>query len=202
MQRLEWGGNLSYQDLLCEAAARSGQLEELNMLRESGAPWNFRTCWAAAAGGHLEVLQCARANGCARDRFTCSEAAACGHLGILQWACANGCPWDDLTCSEAALGGHLEERGAAVGARENGYLWSVWICQCAAKGGHLEVLKWLRGNGCLLTWSVCESFADYHQHLDVLSWVRQYVLAWLRESNVSVPYRGRFVISRFRGYQE
>ena len=42
---------------LCMAAAMSGQLEELKMLRDNGCPWSRSTCWAAARGGHLEVLK-------------------------------------------------------------------------------------------------------------------------------------------------
>jgi hypothetical protein len=57
LQRRQRRGLLSRQERLCEAAARSGQLEELKVLRENGTPWSVSTCWAAARGGHLEVLQ-------------------------------------------------------------------------------------------------------------------------------------------------
>ncbi len=57
LQRRQRRGLLSRQESLCEAAARSGQLEELKVLRENGTPWSVSTCWAAARGGHLEVLQ-------------------------------------------------------------------------------------------------------------------------------------------------
>ena len=70
VQRMQRQGQLSRQELLCQAAARSGQLAELKVLRAGGWPWDRVTCSAAALGGHLEVLQ---------------------------WACANGCPWDIRT---------------------------------------------------------------------------------------------------------
>ena len=61
VQRLQRGGRLSCQEHLGYAAARSGQLEELKVLRENGFPWNEGTCGFAAKGGKLEVLQwCAR----------------------------------------------------------------------------------------------------------------------------------------------
>ena len=94
VQRLQRGGRLSRQERLCQAAAGSGQLEELKLLRADGWPWDRLTCWAAARGGHLEVLQWARANGCPWNADTCSWAAAGGHLEVLQWVRANGCPWD------------------------------------------------------------------------------------------------------------
>ena len=116
LQRRQRGGRLSRQEYLCQAAARSGQLEELKLLRADGWPWDAGTCSSAAKGGHLEVLQWAHANGCPWDEWTCRGAAEGGHLEVLQWAHANGCPWSADTCSGAAEGGHLEV--APVVARE------------------------------------------------------------------------------------
>jgi len=57
LKRLHRRGCLSSKERLCEAAARTGQLEELKLLRADGCPWSKLTCSAAARGGHLEVLQ-------------------------------------------------------------------------------------------------------------------------------------------------
>ena len=70
VQRLQRGGRLSRQELICEAAAMSGQLEELKLLRADGWPWDAETCAAAARGGHLEVLRWALANGYLWDEWT------------------------------------------------------------------------------------------------------------------------------------
>ena len=102
VRRMQRGGRLSCQEYLCAAAARSGQLEELKVLRADGCPWDTSTCWSAARGGHLEVLQWARENGCPWDEETCADAAYGGHLEVLQWARTNGCPWNGATCAEAA----------------------------------------------------------------------------------------------------
>ena len=118
LKRRKRGGRLSYQERLCQAAARSGKLEELKVLRANGTPWDRSTCWAAAIGGHLEVLQWVHANGCPWDERTCWGAANGGHLEVLQWARANGCPWSGETC------------------------------EFAAKGGDVEVLRWACANGC------------------------------------------------------
>ena len=61
VQRLQRGGRLSRQELLCYAAARSGHLEKLQAFRADGCPWDEWTCKHAARGGHLDVLQWARA---------------------------------------------------------------------------------------------------------------------------------------------
>jgi hypothetical protein len=81
-----------------QAAARSGQLEELKALRADSWPWDRDTCSAAALGGHLEVLQWAHANGCLWDIRTCHKAAEGGYLKVILWARANGCP-----CAENEL---------------------------------------------------------------------------------------------------
>ena len=115
LRRLHRCGRLSRKERLCEAAARTGQLEELKLLRADGCPWDAYTCAVAALGGLMELLQWLHANGCPRDANTCTWAAEYGHFEMLQWAHANGCPWDENTCAVAALGGGHGD--AAVVAR-------------------------------------------------------------------------------------
>jgi|TARA_B110000093_G_scaffold172785_1_gene204156 hypothetical protein len=84
VQRLQRGGRLSRRELLCQAAATGGLLEELMELRENDTPWDRDMCYGAALGGHLEVLQWLRANDCPWDKDTCSHSAGDGHLEVLQ----------------------------------------------------------------------------------------------------------------------
>ena len=118
LRQLERRGFLSRQEVLCEAAAKTGQLEELKRLRADGTPWDKATCIAASGGGHL---------------------------GVLKWARANGCPWDANACACAARGGQLE---TLKWLHENDCHMDEWTCSNAAEQGHLEVLKWARENGC------------------------------------------------------
>ena len=143
LQRLQRQGRLSRREFLCQAAARSGQLEELKALRENDTPWDTDTCWRAAAGGHLEVMQWAHAIAAPWDVRTCSFAAMSGHLEVLQWAHANGAPWDEQTCA------------------------------MAAENGHLEMLQWARANGCPWNWNQCVSGATENGHQDVLAWLNE-----------------------------
>ena len=117
LQRLQRGGRLSRQEYLCDAAARSGLLEESQALRADGCPWDEDTCNGAAKGGHLEVLQWARENGCPWVEWTCAAAARGGHLEVLKCLRANGCPWDGFTCRLALQGGHI---GVFWWAAQNG----------------------------------------------------------------------------------
>ena len=139
LKRLQRGGNLSRQERLCEAAARSGQLEELKLLRENDTPWDRDTCWAAAKGGHLKVLQWLRTNNCPWDEETCTMAAEGGHLEVLQWARANCCPCNKFTCEWAAGHGHLE---VLQWARANGRPWDGNTLIAARTKGHLELVTW------------------------------------------------------------
>ena len=131
LQRRQRGGRLSRQELLCQAAARGGNLEKLKEFRTNGCLWGVMTCPYAASGGHLEMLQWARDNGCPWNHMTCSYAARAGQLEVLRWARANGCPWNKDTCWAAARGGHLE---VLQWARANGCPWDRWTCTAAAEG--------------------------------------------------------------------
>ena len=109
LKRMQRQGRLSRKERLCEAAARTGQLEELKLLRADGWPWGISMCASAAEGGHLEVLQWAHGNGCPWDKVTSAWAAFGGHLDVLRWAREKGCPWSEET---RAMAGRLGYVGA------------------------------------------------------------------------------------------
>jgi hypothetical protein len=155
-QRLQRGGRLSRQEHLCQAAARSGLLEELKLLRAGGCPWDAGTCYGAAKGGHFEVLQWARAKGCPLNEETCIGAAEGGHLEVLQWARANDSPWDEDTCTGVAEGGNLK---VLQWFRANDCPWDEDTCAYAAQGGHLKVLQWAHANGCPWDKDTCHEAA-------------------------------------------
>ena len=180
---LQRQGRLSRKENLCQAAARSGQFEELKALHAENCPWDEETCTGAVEGGHLEVLRWARANGYWWDASTrqragismcCSGrsqtdargayAAEGGQLDVLQWARANGCPWDGSTCAGAAEGGHLD---VLQWARANGCPWNETTCEYAVKGGKFELYKWARANGCtwIGRWRIWSAMQNGHHHL-------------------------------------
>jgi hypothetical protein len=174
LQRLALAGRLSRREILCQVAARVGNLEKLKVLRAGGCPWDKRTCTDAAMGGHLEVLQWARAKGCPWDEETCACAAFSGHLELLQWARANGCPCGTSTCSKAAEGGHLD---VLQWLHADGCPWDEMKCEAAAWGGYLQVLQWARTNGCPWDDKTCQHAAQ-SGHLQVLQWARANGCPW------------------------
>jgi hypothetical protein len=88
-------------------AARTGNLECLKYLHESGCPWHPGTTVEIAAKGNLNCLKYAYENGCPWDSFTTSQATRNGHLECLMYAHQNGCPWHPMTTWIAANNGHL-----------------------------------------------------------------------------------------------
>ena len=173
LRRQKRGGRLQNPEYLCVAAALSGQLEELKLLRENDAPWDAGVCWAAAYGGHFEILKWARANG-APWGMAGAGAAGGGHLELLQWLHANGCPWEERTCEYAAIYGQLEILKWLSAER---CPWDAMTCSGAAEGGQLEVLQWARANGCPWDENTCAAAAEYG-HLGVLRWAIENGCPW------------------------
>ena len=97
------------EELREDDAAERGYLSTLKCLRRQGRLCNNRLlCAAAARSGDLDELKSFRAEEISWDKWTCAYAAAGGHLEVLRWAHENGCPWDAPTCTNAAFRGHLE----------------------------------------------------------------------------------------------
>ena len=152
LRRLQRGGRLSRQEYLCAAAARSGHLEELKVLRADGTPWDKLTCWAAASGGHLEVLLWAKANGCPRDEMELHIATESGHEAVVRALIKAGADVNKATdigetrLYIAAANGNktvvraLLELGVKVNKAKNGRMTPLFI---AAQFGHEAVVRTL-----------------------------------------------------------
>ena len=191
VQRRQRQGRLSHRQYLCQAAARSGLLEELKELRENGTRWDEFTCAAATKGGHLQVLRWLRTNNCPWDKRRCEAAAQGGHLEVLQWAHANGCPWDEKALLYAVHFGHknvvraLIEAGANVNmvslgetplyiAAQNGRDVMVWLLieagadvNKAINNGQTPLFMAAR-NGCeTVVQALIEAGADINQASDI-----------------------------------
>ena len=90
---------LEIEELDEDDAVERGYLSTLKCLHRRGRLYNKGlVCTAAARNGDLEELKALRAENFQWDELTCAFAAKGGHLEMLKWARANGCPWDELTC--------------------------------------------------------------------------------------------------------
>jgi hypothetical protein len=163
------------EGLLCEEAARIGDLGRLKWAHEHGCPWDEDTCVYAACNGHLECLKYAHMNGCPWDEDTCKYAACNDHLECLTYAHTEGCPWDELTCQEAAGNGHLE---CLKYAHMNGCTWSAWAPRVATRNGHLECLRYLHEKGPPLKLTGLTKTAASNGHLECLKYLHIIKCPW------------------------
>ena len=112
--------------LPCVGAARRGCVECLRCARARGsAGWDARATRAAAREGQSECLQYLRENGCPWDAGACGEAARRGHLECLKYLHENGCPWDEWAYRPVAQGviQDVSDICVRMGVREaNGWL--------------------------------------------------------------------------------
>jgi hypothetical protein len=167
-------GDFYDKGMLCDIAAREGNLTVLKYLRSIQCPWDTATCAFAAINGHLDVIKWCRQNGCPWNSDTCSNAAENGHLDIIKWCRENGCDWDRFTCPNAAENGHLD---VVKWCRQNGCEWNAWTCAMAAENGHLDVIQWCRQNGCPWDDYTC-AYAAQNGHLEVLQWCCENGCPW------------------------
>lgn len=144
---------------ICDALARSGNLDLLQRVHDEGYPWSESTFSAAAEGGHLEVLKWLRLKGCPWGQSTCHGAARGGHVHVLHWARSNGCFWDSATCANAARHGHLD---TLTWLKEKWCPWNSNTCAEAAGGGHMHILRWARLLGCPWDENTCNKVGAVH----------------------------------------
>ena len=85
-------------------AARCGNMEILNWLREKNVKWDSWTFVSGVINGNLSNLDWMRRNGCPWNTWCCAYAAMSGNLEVLQWLRRNGCLWDKWTTNWAAGG--------------------------------------------------------------------------------------------------
>lgn len=188
---------------VCDAAARLGRLDLLQVARASACPWGASTMRWAAWGGHLGVCQWAKDAGCPWSEDTCSWAAFKGHQHVLSWARSNGCAWDKSTCSEAARGNNLDTlrwsraNGAPWDPRTSAYAVAhpevfAWVaqnhgpfdesvCAMAAMAGNLGVIQYVRSRGGAWDESTCRA-AALGGHLRTLQWCHENGCPWDSET--------------------
>lgn len=183
-------------DLVCNAAARGGQLEFLQWLTTKGYKPSLHTATIAAETGHFEMLPWLHEQNFPFDEEVFTFVAATGRLDLLQWLYTIKAPLGEGAYAATATNGHLEclqwlvtkqspedywER-ITLEAAFHGHLellkWShkagaplnSWVCAHAAKGGHLDILKWAYEAGAPLD-DQAVVYAAYAGHIDILNWL-------------------------------
>ena len=134
-------------DYLGFLAAMHGYSASLAWLRDhSGYEFRWKTCTGAAKGGQLQTLQWLREQGCPWDETTTIMAAKMGHHEMLEWLLDNGCLVSARAC-EAAAGQNHMGIVMLLTRRHRAAMHQTAVCAAAAEGGHGTVLAWLQENG-------------------------------------------------------
>ena len=123
---------------ICAAAAHSGAISCLEVLRENSYPWDATVCAAAAKAGQLECLKYLHEQGCPWNDTVSAAAAEGGSLPCLKYLLDHGCECDsDWVAAQAAKHGHLD---CLIHTVREGY---VYLTTYAAQGGNVECLRYL-----------------------------------------------------------
>ncbi|GFH47271.1 hypothetical protein CTEN210_03746 [Chaetoceros tenuissimus] len=125
-------------------------LEILKLLREHGVPWNSETFASAARFGNLEVLDYLKDNECPSDEEALYAAVQNGDAAIIQ-RCLH-CGSDERTCSLAVTHpAHDNALEVLKFLRHLEVDWDEDTCAEAALQGNLKALNWALEHGC--NWS-------------------------------------------------
>jgi len=167
-------------------AARSGSLECLEFLFETGCSPCAEACFNAGVTGNLDVLKLLRLKKCPWDSKTLVAAAENGHMEFLEYVHSQGCPLHHAAATFAARKGRL---GVLEWLYEAGCAANASACLAAAEKGHLECLKFLRGKGC--DWDALRLAGEANDkgHLHVTRWV----MAQGKRSSGAMPRLGSLV---------
>jgi len=164
---------------LCEASARVGNLQVLQMARKRHCWWGVSTFRGAMEKGHFDLFQWAYRAGCQWDseirNVVAFYAAYYGNIQVVQWALDHDCWVGDATSTGAVMGGQL---GMLKWLCELGCpLHDADASEYAAKSGNLAILKYLHQQGCLFDEETCSAAAG-NGHLETLRWLREQGCPW------------------------
>ena len=165
-------------------AAKAGNINTIQLLRDKNCTWNSSACTAAAENGHFDILQFLHENGCPWNSTTMCGAVEYGDLKVVQWLMNNRCPINPLfTMNSAVVGGNLElikmlHSTINVSLKPN-------LCTMAIKNKRWEVFRWLLDNQCVPNSDTMLAALDAKLSLEILI----EIYAFTTEANVVIIER-------------
>jgi hypothetical protein len=134
----------------------------------------------------IQAMQLARDNGCPWDWRTTQIILRYGTVQVLRWALSTHrrprIGHDiEMMCSEAADGGNFAmliwlRKPRSSTTQEPQYKWGADTCANAAHGGHLQCLMWARWMGCPwegTTLRYARMYAERSGNSEVLLWATE-----------------------------
>jgi hypothetical protein len=168
--------------IMCSCrAAKSGNIDRLKYLHDSGCEWGVKTCMYAAFYGQVECLKYLYENGCPWDKATLYCCVHKGHLECVKFFLENeeegygkdiNWGWGTNLCYYAAYYGHLK---VLKYLRVKGYTWDEKALISCSRYGHIDILKYANDNGfnipmeqCLLVSKIRKKNIDCVKYIESL----------------------------------
>jgi hypothetical protein len=137
-----------WDEWTCILAASYGHGNVVEWAIENGCKRSIDVCNAAARSGNLDMLKFLRTKHmCMFAHSIVNNAARSGHLHVLEWAKDNDYEFDNEVCIDAVKGGHLEVL-QWLRSQEPPCRWGKQTCATAAEYGRFDILKWAIEHGC------------------------------------------------------
>ena len=162
--------------------------------QKGGAPLRSRSVDMILPGS-VALAKWALAEGCPREAengyHMARYAAMFGHMELMVWLIRErGFAMDEGVMANAAGGGNLE---LVRWLRGEGCVWGRSTCFCAAGRGRLGVLQWLRANGCPWDAETCKC-AAFNGQLGTLRWARENGCDWNTDACSAAAQNGRLEV--------
>ena len=199
MNIIQWGINAGYtlnKASYINDAVYSGNLDLVKWFRNQNTSWNDRTVSYAVRSGNIELLQYLLDTGCVFGSRSYIEAVAVDEEGkvlkIFKWLHQHSVPWDEEICLCAASTGNLD---ALIYARRNGCPWEERTIALAVECGHFDVVKYCLENDCPIgDTDLCltsMTYLEYEKGLKILKLLRKFNIPWNKETCMMAASYGK-----------
>lgn len=160
---------------------------------KSSMECNIILCNSAARHGNLETLKYLRSLGCVCNDVTFKTAIRYGHLEIVEYLANYFNPSIQICEDTVMLGGNLKVVKFLL---ENSYRLGnskSKTCKCAIRMGKLEILKYLLSHGYYLPGGMC-NYAVKSEQLEILKYLRSLKQPFKTGCCLSAIQRGNYEI--------
>jgi len=193
---------ISWDEWTSAEAARGGNLNVLQYLRENNCPMNELCYSEAARGGHMHILRWLQEINCSSNTWSYIMAIQGGFYHVIQWLDSQQCPFNEWSftwsINEDDYSSDDTEIHMLTCAKARGYNINdpPLVSTMAAQHGQLDILKWLKEKN--LPWDEwTTAAAAYAGHLHILQWLRQHDCPWNHLTIKAAQDRGHDLISEW-----
>ena len=164
---LKLGIKSHLDEFIIAAAAKGGQLEMCQWLKEQQLPCDSNLPMYAAIGNHLHIVKWAHENNISWNYLTFLRAIETNNLEFVKYLFENECPRNDKRSIEIAL--EKCDLDIVKYLHENGLSFPIDSLEYACGKGNIDVIQYCLDNGCLWT-SLSLRVSARKDRLEVIKW--------------------------------